>query len=248
MSLRTWLVLMLAMLWASSASMVHAGINIWTSIGPAGGPVTALAIDPTTPTTLYAATYGGVFKSTSGGSTWSTVNTGLPGNALIDTLAFNPLTPSTLYAGTGGNGVFAIAFRLLSCIWGLYIDDHQSGGSWEARLVLANLDTQNAHNYDVSVLATDTVRLKSLSLEPSGIAQLTCSDLQACGAAGWLQINSDAPVFGATLFVINNQFGGGSFTAQPGQDQWGYELPLSGSAPRQLPRLGGELSRRPQCC
>ena len=38
----------------------------------------ALALDPTTPTTLYAGTdRSGVFKSTDGGATWSAVNTGL---------------------------------------------------------------------------------------------------------------------------------------------------------------------------
>ena len=68
MSLRTWLILLWALLWASSASTVYAGNNVWTSLGPEGGTVVALAIDPTTPTTLYAgvrnffAGGGGVFK------------------------------------------------------------------------------------------------------------------------------------------------------------------------------------------
>ena len=43
---------------------VTAGINVWTSNGPEGGSIRSLAIDPVTPTTLYAGTwYGGVFKS-----------------------------------------------------------------------------------------------------------------------------------------------------------------------------------------
>jgi hypothetical protein len=101
-----------------------------------------------------------------------------------------------------------------SCTWGLYIDDHQSGGGWESRLFLSNIDTQHAHTYEVFVLATNTVLTKSLSLGPNGIVELTCGDLQACGAAGWLYVQSDAPVLAATLFVINNVFGGGAFTAQ----------------------------------
>ena len=40
------------------------------SAAPAN-PVASLAIDPTTPTTLYAGTPIGVFKSTNGGITWS---------------------------------------------------------------------------------------------------------------------------------------------------------------------------------
>jgi len=45
--------------------------------------VFALAIDPVTPSTLYAgleggARGGGVFKSVDGGNTWSEADTGLP--------------------------------------------------------------------------------------------------------------------------------------------------------------------------
>jgi hypothetical protein len=32
----------------------YAGINEWTSIGPDGGAIGALAIDPTSPSTVYA--------------------------------------------------------------------------------------------------------------------------------------------------------------------------------------------------
>ena len=62
--------------------------------------VFALAIDPATPSTLYAGTDGGgVFKSTNGGAAWSAVNTGLT-NTDVHALAIDPATPSTLYAGT----------------------------------------------------------------------------------------------------------------------------------------------------
>src|SRR6266852_4984349 len=102
-SVRPWLVLLSALLWASSASIVHAGNNIWTSLGPGDAFVNALAIDPRTPTTLYAAG-DGVFKSTDGGNTWSAVNTGLT-TPYVDTLAIDPRTPTTLYAGTVAGGV-----------------------------------------------------------------------------------------------------------------------------------------------
>jgi hypothetical protein len=60
----TWTVLFVA-----SVRIAQAGINVWTSHGPYGGDVSALAIDPTTPSTLYAGSDAGVFKSTeSGGS------------------------------------------------------------------------------------------------------------------------------------------------------------------------------------
>src|SRR3989304_6057302 len=43
---------------------VYAGQNIWTSLGVPGKEVVALVIDPTTPSTLYAAAFReGVYKS-----------------------------------------------------------------------------------------------------------------------------------------------------------------------------------------
>ena len=63
--------------------------------------VLVLALDPTTPTTLYAGTRDGVFKTTDGGTSWSSVNTGLA-NLDIRALALDPTTPTTLYAGTEG--------------------------------------------------------------------------------------------------------------------------------------------------
>jgi hypothetical protein len=51
---------------ALTASTVLAGVNVWTTNGPEGGIIEALAIDPATPATLCAGAYGGgVFKSTS---------------------------------------------------------------------------------------------------------------------------------------------------------------------------------------
>jgi hypothetical protein len=114
---RMWLLLSVV-LWVGGASMVQAGLDTWTSRGPEGVPVEALAIDPLTPTTLYAATRGfGVFKSTDGGASWSAANTGLPPFRFVQALALDPLTPTTLYAGTGG-GVFVITFSAppTSCV------------------------------------------------------------------------------------------------------------------------------------
>src|SRR5207245_4572812 len=68
--------------------------------------VDALAIDPQTPTTLYAGTpYGGVVQSTGGGATWSSID--VPSTPVY-ALAIDPQTPTTLYAGTDSGGVFAI--------------------------------------------------------------------------------------------------------------------------------------------
>jgi len=66
--------------------------------------IAALAIDPKTPTTVYAGTSDrGVFKSIDGGANWSA--TGLA-NIYASALAIDSQAPSVVYAGTdGGAGV-----------------------------------------------------------------------------------------------------------------------------------------------
>ncbi len=87
------------------ASLVSAESPSWIGHGPGGGTVGVLAIDPVTPTTLYAGDYGGgVYKSINGGESWNPINTGLT-NLGIYILEIDPVKPSTLYAGTM-NGVF----------------------------------------------------------------------------------------------------------------------------------------------
>ena len=69
------------------------------------GAVSALVVDPSTPGTLYAEFVSGLFKSTDAGDTWSSANTGLPGNESVVVLTIDPSTPGTLYAGTNdGHG------------------------------------------------------------------------------------------------------------------------------------------------
>jgi photosystem II stability/assembly factor-like uncharacterized protein len=78
-----------------------------------GAGVLALAIDPNTPSTLYASTSRAghsINKSTDSGETWKAADIGLSGTDVY-ALAIDPTTPSTLYAGVGvpgvgGGGVF----------------------------------------------------------------------------------------------------------------------------------------------
>jgi hypothetical protein len=64
--------------------------------------VTAFAFDPITPSTRYAGTPNGVYKSTGAATRgWEAVNTGLR-NTAVNALAIDPTVPTTLYAGTDG--------------------------------------------------------------------------------------------------------------------------------------------------
>ena len=74
-----------------------AGQGSWTGGGPEGGRITDVAIDPATPTTIYAAaTLNGVFKSTDSGANWSAV--GEPGDPAFNISGFTIGGTGTLYA------------------------------------------------------------------------------------------------------------------------------------------------------
>jgi photosystem II stability/assembly factor-like uncharacterized protein len=70
-----------------------------------GGEITALAVDPHSPETVFAGTRTvGLFKSTDGGDSWQPLTNGLRAT-LIGSVAIAPTDPQTVYAGTGV-GVF----------------------------------------------------------------------------------------------------------------------------------------------
>ncbi len=70
----------------------------WALLSQSPKPVYSLAIDPQTPTTLYAGTENKVvFKSTDGGATWKRVGRGL-GSGWVSALVVDPSAPNTLYA------------------------------------------------------------------------------------------------------------------------------------------------------
>ena len=78
------------------------------NVGVVGnGPLQTLVVDPTTPTTLYAALDpGGVFKSTDSGANWTPTGRGVI-YPYPRALAVDPVEPATVYAGTfrGGIGI-----------------------------------------------------------------------------------------------------------------------------------------------
>ena len=92
---------------SGSISSAHAqqnplSLNSWSSNGPEGADILALAIDPSNPATIYAGTQGReIFKSTDSGGSWAKCNLTA---ADVFSLAIDPKTPTTLYAG--GYGAF----------------------------------------------------------------------------------------------------------------------------------------------
>jgi hypothetical protein len=105
-----------------SPNIIYAAVNevvhrssdrgaTWTaSSTTTGSPVrlvTALAVNPSTADTVYAATRGGgVRKSTNSGASWASSNSGLSAN-WIRTIAVDPQSPATVWVGTYSAGAFA---------------------------------------------------------------------------------------------------------------------------------------------
>ncbi len=87
----------------------HPADNEWTWLGPYGGKITALAVDPMIPSTLYTDTDVGLFKSADGGTSWSAMNTGLA-NLSVPALSIDSKDVATLYAGTTGSGLFKYTY------------------------------------------------------------------------------------------------------------------------------------------
>jgi photosystem II stability/assembly factor-like uncharacterized protein len=104
----TLLLLVILRMWLSPA---WAESTVSTSHGPGGGDILVLLTDPQTPSTLYAGTTDGLFKSWDGGMTWFRSagldrsvgfdRSGLPFGVrlAVSTLVIDPQTPRVIYAG-----------------------------------------------------------------------------------------------------------------------------------------------------
>ena len=180
---------------------IDAGVNQWTSHGPEGEYVQALAIDPQTPTTLYAGTSGaGVFKSSNGGQSWSAINAGL-GDPFVNALAIDPQTPTTLYAGTSG-GV---------------LKSSNGGQSWSAVNTGLGL-------FDVQALAIDPQTPTTLYAGTSGAGVFKSSN----GGQSWSAINAGLGDPFVSVLAIDPQTpttlyaraSGGIFKSSNGGQSW----------------------------
>ena len=107
MELRSQQVAVVALVFLSLLTLAvpaAAGVGIWTPLGPEGGSVFSLAVDPDDADVVYAGTRNGVFKSTDAGATWASASRGLgPAGVWVMTFA---VTSNAVYAGTYANGVY----------------------------------------------------------------------------------------------------------------------------------------------
>ncbi|HEY6323129.1 MAG TPA: hypothetical protein VJA16_16410 [Thermoanaerobaculia bacterium] len=109
---------------------------VWSSIGPDGGALNALAEAPGMPQVLYTVTAeGGTWRSESGGRQWALAGRGLAGN-LVTALTVDPADAEVLYAAAWRTGALKSA---------------DGGGSWTA----ANQGLPSAALLSILALAID---------------------------------------------------------------------------------------------
>jgi len=165
----------------------------WVTNGPYGGLITALAVDPKTPTTIYAGSTNfhgsgaGIFKSVNGGRNWTAINNGLSsglnldlfdgvglsGNLAIAALAIDPVTPTTLYAGT---------------LQGLF-KSTDAGGSWSFIDPMVPLNGGSQAVGQISALAIDPTTPTTLYAASSSAGLFKSTD----GGASWTATNNGLP-------------------------------------------------------
>ena len=119
-----------------------AGTNQWTNIGPDGGNVFALVVDPQNSRTLYASTDRGLFKTSDGGASWGAVNSPKGLNGWELSLAIDPQSSGTIYAGLSGDRVYKSTDGAAS--WSAPSGEMEDYFNWTALPGSVAIDPQNS--------------------------------------------------------------------------------------------------------
>ena len=99
---------------------LSAGVGTWTPIGPDGGNVGVLAVNPADPDVVYAAPSFGLFKSTDAGATWADSSRGIE-DRIVTALLVRPgavvfagTQDGILFKSTNGGATWARSFQGLA--------------------------------------------------------------------------------------------------------------------------------------
>ena len=197
----------------ASGKSTDAGLS-WNPVGdfPANlqAGVWGMAVDPSNSATLYAGlddtpqysyiagrpgrAWGGVFKSTDGGTTWDTA--GLSG-AAVNLLVVDPAHPNVVYAATEGNYGTPRGFRG-------FFKSADAGATWTAiNNGLANLLQLRS---TVTALLIDPSNSNVLYAATSGTGVFKSAD----GGASWSAFNdglTNLDVRGLALAPVSRAYG-----------------------------------------
>jgi photosystem II stability/assembly factor-like uncharacterized protein len=143
----------------------------------------ALAVDPTSPATLYGGGWSGVLKSIDGGATWSSTGLGVG----VNVLALDPRNPSILYAAADtGYGSFGGLFK-----------STDAGANWFA--INNGLDSLIDTRAPVTALAVDTANPSVLYAGTSGYGVFRSTD----GGANWAPFNDGLTSLDIRLLALS---------------------------------------------
>lgn len=139
----------------------------WKALGPPGDSVTAIAIDPKSPKTLWAGTRLGIYKSVDGAATWTKSSKGLDERTVYG-LVVDPVNPKTLYAAARRGGLWKSV---------------DGGATWKS-----TTPAKAAYSF------ASQVQMRSVAIDPSNPKNLIFGALfkSADGAATWTEIDPPA--------------------------------------------------------
>ncbi|MFL6276546.1 MAG: SBBP repeat-containing protein [Blastocatellia bacterium] len=206
------------------------GAADWAAINnglPVYRQVNALAVDPQTPSTVYAAASSVfVYKSTDGGNTWNSASSGLPQTTFY-ALAINPATPSTLflatqrgvYRSTDAGASWAGASLLMSATYSLAIDPVNPANVYAGRNNGIYKSTDGGSNWttpsfygegyvpgQVHALAIDPNSPSTLYMGGTGIFKNTVG-----GLGGWRPVSPSWPTVNCLVINSATIYAGTSF-------------------------------------
>jgi photosystem II stability/assembly factor-like uncharacterized protein len=151
----------------------------WTSASsglPDTEIVLAFAIDPASPSTIYAGAFSGVFKSSDGGASWLLVNRGTFSYAVTSSLALDPHSPATIYAGQYYNGPY-----LVHSNYGEVAKSTDAGASW----VGVNNGFDHPYRPAIISLAVDPLSTSTVYAGTQGGGVFRTLD----GGSSWVAVN-----------------------------------------------------------
>jgi len=185
---------------------------------PGSIDVRSLAIDLVTPTTMYAGTPGGVFKSTDGGGQWSEAIEGMP-YSYVNTLVIDPSAPETLYAGTslgmfkstdGAANWVSVASQLFNStnILSLVIDPQTPDTLYAGILSGVLKSTDGGLNWSEKNNGLSSRMVYSLAMDPSTTNTLYAGTpdgvfMSSDGGESWYDINNGLPDGYVQVLVVD---------------------------------------------
>ncbi|MBF0559753.1 MAG: putative Ig domain-containing protein, partial [Nitrospirae bacterium] len=159
----------------------------------------SVVVDPTNGQIIYAGTTGGVYKTTTGGSSWVAVNSG-PSETYVSSIAIDPTNSHTIYAGT---------------YWPYKSSD--GGTSW----TLINSAPLNTNAYSFAIDPTNS-QIIYAGTQLNGIYKTTN------GGSSWSAVNSgiaNTSVWALAIDPTNTQTiyagtSGGAYKTTNGGSSW----------------------------